>query len=99
MTIPVANYADGNIPYCTGLKISDVLIELKNVVETLLQSFKDNRMKTNTDKYHLLINNTKESFQIKTGNKTVSNSKYEKFLGLKVDHELNFNGHISWLCK
>ena len=99
MTIPVANYADGNIPYCTGLKISDVLIELKNVVETLLQSFKDNRMKTNPDKYHLLINNTKESFQIKIGNETVSNSKYEKLLGVKVDHELNFNEHVSSLCK
>ena len=46
-------------------------------------------MKTNPDKYHLLINNTKESFQIKIGNETPSNSKYEKLLGVKVDHELN----------
>ena len=45
----------------------------------------------NPDKYHLLINNTKKSFQIKIGNETVSNSKYEKLLGVKVDHELNFN--------
>ena len=28
--IPMANYADSNIPYCTGLKISDVLIKLEN---------------------------------------------------------------------
>ena len=60
--IPVANYADGNTPYCTGLKISDVLIKLENAAETLLQWFKDNRMKANPDKYHLLINNTKESY-------------------------------------
>ena len=66
--IPVANYGDGNTPYCTGLKI---LIKLENAAETLLQWFKDNRMKANPDKYHLLINNTKESFQIKIGNKTV----------------------------
>ena len=66
--IPVANYADNNTPYCTGLKISDVLIKLENAAETLLQLFKDNRMKANPDKYHLLINNTKESFQIKIGN-------------------------------
>ena len=57
--IPVANYADDNTPYCTGLKISDVLIKLENVAETLLQWFKDNRMKANPDKYHLFINNTK----------------------------------------
>ena len=59
--IPVANYADDNTPYCTGLKISDVLIKLENAAETLLQWFKDNRMKVNPDKYHLFINNTKES--------------------------------------
>ena len=87
--IPVVNYADDNTPYCTGLKISDVLIKLENAAETLLQWFKDNRMKVNPDKYHLLINNTKEIFQIKVVNETVSNSKYEKLLRVKVDHELN----------
>ena len=74
--IPVPNYADGNNPYCTGLKISDVLIKSENAAETLLQWFKDNRVK----KY---INNSKENFEIKIGNETVSNSKYEKFWGLK----------------
>ena len=52
-------------------------------------SFKDNRMKANSDKYHLLIYNIKESFQIKID--TVSKRKYEKLLEIKVDHELNFN--------
>ena len=51
--------------------------------------FKDNTMKANRDKYHLFINNTKESFQIKIGNETVRNSKYEKLQGFKIDHELN----------
>ena len=97
--IPVANYADDNTPYCTGLKIPDALIKLENAVETLLQWFEDNRMKANPDKHYLLINNTKENFQIKIGNETVSNSKYEKLLGVKIDHELNFNEHVSSLCK
>ena len=48
-------------------------------------------MKTNPDKYHLLINNIKGSFQIKISNETVSNSTYEKLLGFKIDHELNLN--------
>ena len=46
-------------------------------------------MNANPDKYHLLINNTKEIFKIKIGNETVSNSKYEKLQGVKVDNELN----------
>ena len=95
--IPVANYADDNTSYCTGLKISHVLIKLENATETLLQWLKDNRMKTNPDKYHLLINNTKECFQKKIVYETVSSSKYEKLLGVKADHKLNFNEHASSL--
>ena len=37
--IPVGNYADGSILYCTGLKISNAPIKL------LSQWFKDNRTK------------------------------------------------------
>ena len=86
--ITVENYADDNTPNCKDLKFSDVLIKLENAAKTLLQWFKDNRMKANLDKYYLLTNNTKESFQIKIGNEAVRNSKYEKLLGVKVDHEL-----------
>ena len=71
------NYAEDNTPYCTDFKIFDVIMKLENAAETLLQWFKDNRMKANPDKYHLLINTTKKSFQIKIGNETVSNNKYE----------------------
>ena len=58
--IPVANYADDNTPYWTVLKISNVLIKLENAAEALLQWFKDDRMKTNPDKYRLLLNNEKK---------------------------------------
>ena len=97
--ITVANYAGDSTPYCTDFKISEILIKLEDAAETLFQWFKDNRMKVNPDKYQLLINNTTESFQIKIGNETVSNTKYEKLLGIKVDHELNSNEHVSSLSK
>ena len=97
--IPVANYADHNTLYYTFLKISTVLLKLKNAAAALLKRFKDDRMKTNPDKYHLLLNNDKKSFQIQIGNETVTNIKYEKLLGVKIDHELNFNEHVSSLCK
>ena len=90
---------DDNTPYCTGLRPSDVLLKLENAAKTLLQWFKDSRMKANPSKYHLLINNTKKSFQIKIGNETLSNRKYEKLLEVKIGHELNFNEHVSSVCK
>ena len=42
------------------------------------------------------INNTA---QIKIENFDKTNSKSEKLLGVKFDHKLSFDGHISELCK
>ena len=51
-------------------------------------------MKANPGKYYLLINNNKESFQIKIGNSTATKNKCEKFLGKEIDRKLNFNEHV-----
>ena len=55
-------------------------------------------MNANADNYNLPINNS-ESYQIKIGNETVTSSKCEKLLGVKTDRELNFNEHVTSLCK
>ena len=55
------NYVDGNTPFDTGLKISNVLCGRNTVA--MVQ--KRCRMKLNPDKYYLLLNNNKESFQKK----------------------------------
>ena len=74
--IPIANYGTitPHIVLCS-LNIANVLIKLVNAAETLLQWFTDNRMKANPEKYNLLMDNTKEIFQIKIGNETVGNRK------------------------
>ena len=61
--------------------------KITSSISGILYCFKDNRMKVDLGRNNLLVNNTKESFQIKIANKTGSNSKYEK-LGVKVNHEL-----------
>ena len=55
-------------------------------------------MRINAEKYHLLIspNNT---VKIKIENFDITNSKSEKVLGVKFDHKLSFDDHISELCK
>ena len=65
----------------------------------LLQWLKDNRMKTNPDKYYLLINNNKESFEMKIDNETATGSKCERLPAVKIDDKLNVNEHITSLCK
>ena len=95
LDIPVANYKGNNNLYWTSLKISNVLIKSEHATKTLLQWFKDNRMKKNQGK--LFVNNNKERFQIKIISVTLSKSKSEKLLEVKKDYELNFNEHASML--
>ena len=55
-------------------------------------------MENNADKCHLLVsaNNT---VNIKIGNIHITNSICEKLLGVKFDHKLTFDDHISEVCK
>ena len=63
----------------------------------LLNWFKNNRLKNNVDKCHVLVSTNKPG--IKIGDYTVDNSECEKLVGVKVDLNLNFNNHNSDLCK
>ena len=60
--------------------------------------FKINRLKTNVDKCHVLVS-TNKPVGIKIGDYTIESSECEKLLGVKIDANLNFNDHISDLCK
>ena len=55
-------------------------------------------MRINAEKCHLLISPL-NTVKIKIGNFDITNSKSEKLLGVKFDHKLSFDDHISELCK
>ena len=54
-------------------------------------------MKSSTDHCHLLVS-TNNTGKIKIGNFDIASSNSEKLLGVKFDHKLLFNDHISELC-
>ena len=58
----------------------------------------DNSMKANPGKYQLLLSGN-DSSKITVGNETISHSKCEQLLGIKIDSHLNFKEHIESLCK
>ena len=60
----------------------------------LFKWFSDNQMKTNINKFHLLVNK-KDKVTISIEDKKIKNSEYEKLLGIKVDTKLNFNKHLN----
>ena len=55
-------------------------------------------MKANPDKCHFLCNSNSE-VTLTIENQKIKNSKFEKFLGIKLDSKLNFNSHIHDICQ
>ena len=94
----IASYADDNTPYIIDDTVEGVIKSLEEVSKKLFKWFDDNLMKSNADKCHLLVS-TNETVKIQVGNYNIANSKCEKLLGINFDHNLNFDKHVSELCK
>ena len=54
--------------------------------------------KSNPDKCHLLISSN-EYITVHVGEYEIENSKCKKLLGVKLEWKLNFDDHISDVCK
>ena len=95
----IANYADDTSPYAFDYDNIKVIEQLEHVSNILIQWFKDNYMKLNEDKSKLLLSSKDENISIKVGTETIFNSQSEKLLGITIDNNLTFKGHVSNLCK
>ena len=76
----------------------NVIASLEQVSDAMLNLFESNRLKNNVDKCHVLVS-TKKFVGIKVRDYLIYNSECEKLFGVKIDGNLNFNDHISDLCK
>ena len=57
-------------------------------------------MKLNQNKCHFLVSGYKnENVWVSIGNKKIWESSKQKLLGLAIDRNLNFNEHVSSLCR
>ena len=71
---------------------------LEKLSVPLLRWFKENKLKLNLDKCHLIVSGT-ENAKIKLDDLIITNSKKENLLGIIFNHELKFQYHIENLCK
>ena len=95
----ITNYADDNSTYSMAKDVHNLLAILKDDTSLLLDWFKSNEMKSNEDKCHLLVINHQEDVHVKLGNEKIEGSSSVDLLGIKIDNNLNFNEHVSKLCK
>ena len=97
------NYADDNTISYFSKTIPDLVNVLEKESNTALNWLENNHMIANPEKFHALIvkkNQEKTSGQlINIKDKQIKTEEQVKLLGVNIDFKLNFDLHISKLCK
>ena len=88
----MVSYADDNTPYNFDFSLKTLISNLENSTNSLLNWFRQNHMKANADKFHLLVSSD-ESRIAKIEDFSIKNSTEEKLLGVKFDSNLSFENH------
>ena len=90
----MASYTDDNTPHKYGSDVYTVLSKLKHCTDSLFTWFKENHMKSNGNKYHLLVT-TGKSVSINIDGSNVENKKEQKLLGIKFTYLLKVTLQVS----
>ena len=96
--IDIASYADDNTPYMISKKVDDLVTSFEQASNDLFEWFKNNLLKSNAEKCHLLVSANDRVSMYVDGFK-IDKSDTEKLLGVKFDKKFTFDDHISDICK
>ena len=96
--INIASYADDNTPYMIADNVDDLVTSLEQASNGLFEWFKNNLLKSNAGKCHLLVS-TNDRVSMNVDGFKIDKSDTEKLLSVKFDKKLTFNHHISDICK
>ena len=99
----IHNFTDHNtLPVCTNI-ISDLINKLESDNNIAIEWFKMNKMIVNPDKFQAIVLNKKRSDLTNTNfqvdNQMIKSVSSLEFLAIEIDDKLNFNLHISKICK
>ena len=94
------NFADDTTLNAFSTKLEDLLYNLEYDIQSAIMWFDINYMKLNKDKCHFLVSdNITEHLWTKVGDELIWESREVKLLGITIDKNLNFNSHLTTLCK
>ena len=95
----IANNADDKSPLSCETDNPSLFQKLEKDSGTLLGWIRNNALKANPDKFHLLLSDNDEEYLIMVANFIIQNTKSEKLLlGIIFDNGLTFNSHVSEIC-
>lgn len=97
------NFADDNTISCSEKTLDKLTQSLISESEKAVEWFKDNMMIVNPEKFQAIIidrkNQDNNPVPLKISGKTIFSEKSVKLLGIEIDSKLNFDKHITQLCK
>ena len=96
----LCNFADDTIFYACDMDLNSLIKRLEHGSFLAIEWFENNNMKLNQDKCHLLVSGcNNENVWANIGNEKIWESSKVKLLSLDIDRNLNFNEHVSFLCR
>ena len=93
----VTSYTDDTTLYSCATDIPSVPLEAQASATKLFRWFKNNHLKANPRKSHILLSTNKLEIVSNDGIPLAASS-HEKLLGLSIDSELRFENYIKELC-
>ena len=96
--LDIARYVDDTTVYAVKENKESVINALETSSQKLFKWLKNNFMKANGDKGHLLLSCNEPSTLVIDGSSIETNTK-EVLLGITIDKDLKFNDHVNSFCK
>ena len=97
------NFADDNTITAFEKDITLLKETLQNEAEIAIQWFKDNFMNVNPGKFQAMeiirFGKMENKHEMYIENKKIASEHSVKLLGIEIDNQLNFDNHVSTLCK
>ena len=87
--------------YACHKNIDNVIWSLEKYSTLIIQWFKDNFMKLNTDKCHFMAlgKSSSQDVTVNVGSSVIKNTEKEKLLEVMINKKLTFETHINKSCK
>ena len=93
-----ASFADDTIPYSCLPEMIPIFEKLEKGIQSMFDWFSEKFLKANADKCHLIAS-SKVPVDIQISDIKVTSESRVKLLGIHKDNRLNFDYHVSQLCK
>ena len=96
----VCNFADDTTFYACNKDLSSLINRFEHDSLLAIEWFENHHMKLNQEKCHLLVSRHKrKNIWARIGQMKIWKSRKQKLLGAEIDSSLNFDLHVSSLCK